>query len=217
MLIACADSLILSWSIFKTGHHTLRREDLRIIERMMSSKNKQYHFVLVHGLGHGAWCWYKVRTLLESVGHQVTALDLAASGVNLKTLDEVHTMLDYSQPLLEFMETIPMNERVIIVGNSLGGFSLAYAMDKFPEKISVAVFVAAFMPDTSHGPSYVMDKLSELAPKENFMDTKFAIQEGAGKPKTTMHFGPEFIASKLYPKSSPEVSFTTFQELSNYQ
>ncbi|PIA52365.1 hypothetical protein AQUCO_01000316v1 [Aquilegia coerulea] len=158
MLIACADSLILSWSIFKTGHHTLRREDLRIIERMMSSKNKQYHFVLVHGLGHGAWCWYKVRTLLESVGHQVTALDLAASGVNLKTLDEVHTMLDYSQPLLEFMETIPMNERVIIVGNSLGGFSLAYAMDKFPEKISVAVFVAAFMPDTSHGPSYVMDK-----------------------------------------------------------
>ena len=38
------------------------------------------HFVLVHGLCHGAWSWYKVTTALESAGHRVTALDLAASG-----------------------------------------------------------------------------------------------------------------------------------------
>ncbi|PIA52366.1 hypothetical protein AQUCO_01000317v1 [Aquilegia coerulea] len=113
-------------------------------------------------------------------------------------------MLDYSQPLLDFMEMIPTNERVILVGSSLGGLSLAYAMEKFAEKVSVAIFLTAFMPDTSHPPSYVMDKYSELSPKEKFLDTKFSIQECAGKPKTTMHFGPEFTASMVYQLSPPE-------------
>jgi hypothetical protein len=31
--------------------------------------------VLVHGLCHGAWCWYKAATALESAGHRVTALE----------------------------------------------------------------------------------------------------------------------------------------------
>ncbi|KAF5183910.1 Salicylic acid-binding protein [Thalictrum thalictroides] len=170
----------------------------------MSSNNNKHHFVLVHGLGHGAWCWYKVRTLLESLGDQVTALDLAASGVNLKKLDEFDTMLDYSQPLLEFMETVSVDERVILVGHSLGGLSLAYAMEKFAEKVSVAIFLTAFMPDTAHPPSYVLDKYSELNSKEKFLDTKFSIQECAGKIRTTMHFGPEFTASKIYQLSPPE-------------
>lgn len=39
------------------------------------------NFVFVHGLGHGAWCWYKVITTLISLGYKATALDLAASGV----------------------------------------------------------------------------------------------------------------------------------------
>ncbi|KAK9938994.1 hypothetical protein M0R45_015704 [Rubus argutus] len=34
------------------------------------------HFVLVHGAGHGAWCWYKIATLLTAAGHNVTTLDL---------------------------------------------------------------------------------------------------------------------------------------------
>jgi hypothetical protein len=26
-------------------------------------RRHRHHFVLVHGLCHGAWCWYKVATL----------------------------------------------------------------------------------------------------------------------------------------------------------
>ncbi|KAF0923473.1 hypothetical protein E2562_006362 [Oryza meyeriana var. granulata] len=40
-----------------------------------SSGGSSKHFILVHGLCHGAWCWYKVVTMLCSVGHRVTALD----------------------------------------------------------------------------------------------------------------------------------------------
>ncbi|CAI0430231.1 unnamed protein product [Linum tenue] len=35
-----------------------------------------HHFVLVHGVGHGSWCWYKIRTLLESSGNcRVSCVD----------------------------------------------------------------------------------------------------------------------------------------------
>jgi hypothetical protein len=32
-------------------------------------------------------------------------------------------------------------------------------MEKFPEKIAVAVFLSAFMPDTTHKPSFVLDQV----------------------------------------------------------
>ncbi|KAL2531910.1 Methylesterase 1 [Abeliophyllum distichum] len=41
--------------------------------------------------------------------------------------------------------------------------NMALAMEKYPNKISVAVFVNAFMPDTLHTPSYVLDKDVALA------------------------------------------------------
>ncbi|MBA0743358.1 hypothetical protein Gogos_006043, partial [Gossypium gossypioides] len=46
----------------------------------------------------------------------------------------------------------------IVVGHGLGGLNLALAMDLFPHKISVGVFLSAFMPDTIHQPSYLVDK-----------------------------------------------------------
>ncbi|GKU99027.1 hypothetical protein SLEP1_g11941 [Rubroshorea leprosula] len=129
----------------------------------MAEPQKQSHFILVHGACHGAWSWYKVKPLLESAGHRVTALDLAASGINMKAIQDVHTMHQYTEPLLEILAALPSGEKVILVGHSLGGVNLALAMDKFPEKISVGVFMAAFLPDTSHRPSYVLDQDLELA------------------------------------------------------
>ncbi|KAL4346928.1 hypothetical protein GQ457_17G015380 [Hibiscus cannabinus] len=41
------------------------------------------HFVLVHGGGFGAWCWYKTMTLLEETGFKVDVVDLTGSGVIL--------------------------------------------------------------------------------------------------------------------------------------
>ncbi|CAL5369561.1 unnamed protein product [Camellia sinensis] len=107
---------------------------------------RKSHFVLIHGSCHGAWCWYKVATLLRSGGHGVTVLDLAASGVHPKQVEEVRSMSDYLEPLMEFMVSLQVDDRVILVGHSMGGIGISVAMERFPEKISVAVFVAAFMP-----------------------------------------------------------------------
>ena len=109
-------------------------------------EKKERHFVLVHGACHGAWSWYKVATLLKSAGHKVTALDLAASGIHPKQAHELRSLSDYLEPLMEFMASLPPEERVILVGHSMGGYCISAAMESFPEKVSVAVFCTAFMP-----------------------------------------------------------------------
>lgn len=73
---------------------------------------KVYHFVLVHGVGHGAWCWYKVRTLLESSGHKVTCLDLAGAGIDRSNADDILSFDDYNKPLTDFMSQLPDDEKV---------------------------------------------------------------------------------------------------------
>ncbi|XP_052114717.1 putative inactive methylesterase 20 [Arachis duranensis] len=117
------------------------------------------HFILVHGACHGAWCWYKIKPLLEASGHKVTVVDLAASGTNLKKIEDVETFSQYSEPLLEVMESLPPKEKVVLVGHSLGGLNIALAMEKFPTKVQVGVFLTAFVPDTQHKPSYVIEKV----------------------------------------------------------
>ncbi|KAH9703874.1 methylesterase 1 [Citrus sinensis] len=129
----------------------------------MAEAKKQKHFVLVHGSNHGAWCWYKVKPRLEAAGHRVTAMDLAASGINMKKIQDVRSFYEYNEPLLEILASLSADEKVILVGHSFGGLSVALAADKFPHKISVAIFLTAFMPDTKHQPSYVVERDLELA------------------------------------------------------
>ncbi|KAJ4848701.1 hypothetical protein Tsubulata_034131 [Turnera subulata] len=106
----------------------------------------QRHFVLVHGACHGAWCWYKVAALLKSAGHKVTAMDLGASGVNPKQVQDLHSISDYFEPLMEFMKSLGEDERVILVGHSMGGVGISFAMERFPEKVAAAVFPTGSMP-----------------------------------------------------------------------
>ncbi|EOA29124.1 hypothetical protein CARUB_v10025391mg [Capsella rubella] len=55
---------------------------------MESSNQKQ--FVLVHGVCHGAWTWYKVKAQLEVASNCVTAVDV----------EEIQTLQDYCKPII---------------------------------------------------------------------------------------------------------------------
>lgn len=132
------------------------------------------HFVLVHGTCHGAWCWYKLVALLQRAGHRVTALDLGASGINFKQLDQdVASIWDYVQPLMEFMASIPHDEKVILVGHSYGGLPISLAMERFPQNILVAVFVTAYLPHYTSPPGSLIQEVRKCS----FLITpiKFAI------------------------------------------
>jgi pimeloyl-ACP methyl ester carboxylesterase len=117
-----------------------------MMENNGNGKKLRHHFVLVHGLCHGAWCWYKVATALSSAGHRVTALDMAACGARPGRAEEVPSFEEYSQPLLDAVAALPPEEKAVLVGHSFGGQCLALAMERYPDRVSVAVFVSAAMP-----------------------------------------------------------------------
>lgn len=120
------------------------------------------HFVLVHGACHGAWCWYKLKPLLQAAGHRVTALDLGGCGVHPSRLDEIVSLSDYLQPLMDFMASLVGDDdkdRVVLVGHSFGGLGVSLAMERFPEKISVAVFITAYMPNYKHPPATLIQEV----------------------------------------------------------
>ncbi|KAL0377776.1 UNVERIFIED_CONTAM: Salicylic acid-binding protein 2 [Sesamum radiatum] len=170
----------------------------------MADAKQQVHIVLVHGACHGAWCWYKLKPLLEAAGHRVTAFDLAASGIDKRTLEELRSFEHYSEPLLDFMASLPPEEKVLLLGHSLGGMNIALAMEKFPEKIKVAVFLTAVMPDTKHDPSYVLKESIEVKGDEDWLDAEF---KSYGPPEDNLvsaFFGPDFTANKLYNHCAPE-------------
>ncbi|KAL2348433.1 hypothetical protein Fmac_002433 [Flemingia macrophylla] len=167
---------------------------------MSEKKTEQKHFVLVHGVCHGAWSWYKLKPLLESAGHKVTALDLSASGINMNIIEQVHTFSVYSKPLLDLLASLPPNQKVVLVGHSFGGITIALAMDQFPHKISLGVFIAAFAPDTHHKPSYVLEEYTERYPISGWMDTEFSNSDS----KTILILGINFLSSKFYQLCSTE-------------
>nr|XP_025698737.1 methylesterase 1-like [Arachis hypogaea] len=123
------------------------------MEKEKESNKKRRHFVLVHGACHGGWCWYKVSALLKSGGHKVTAPDMAASGIHPKKVQDLASITEYVEPLIELLESLPSEseERVILVGHSFGGICISMAMELFPKKIAAAVFLSAFMPSPDRG------------------------------------------------------------------
>lgn len=70
------------------------------------------HFVLVHGAQHGAWCWYKTKSLLEIAGHRVSAPDLTSAGISTVNADDVKSFDHYNQPLYDVLESLGETEKV---------------------------------------------------------------------------------------------------------
>lgn len=164
----------------------------------------QHHFVLVHGACHGAWCWYKVATLLASAGHRVTALDMAGCGASPVRGEDVASFEDYSRPLLDAVGALPPGERAVLVGHSFGGQSLALAMERYPERVAVAVFVSAAMPAAGKPMALVLQEFSREIGPDFYMDCIYSTGSEPEHPVETLLLGPEYLAKRLYQLSPPE-------------
>ncbi|XP_060174416.1 methyl jasmonate esterase 1-like isoform X2 [Lycium barbarum] len=154
------------------------------------------HFVLVHGSCHGAWSWYKLMALIRSSGHNVTAIDLAASGINNQQPRDIPSISQYFKPLMNFMTSLPPNKKVVIVGHSLGGLAIARAMETFPEKISASVFISAAMPGPTLNVSTLMKVL--LRQQNPLLDNRYTYDNGPNNPPTTFNFGQKYLADYVY-------------------
>lgn len=68
-------------------------------------------FIFVHGMGGGAWFWYEVQTLMKHFGMNATAVDLTSHGINKAVADDVTTVEQYTQPLIDAINNTAGNVR----------------------------------------------------------------------------------------------------------
>ncbi|KAK4280316.1 hypothetical protein QN277_011955 [Acacia crassicarpa] len=158
------------------------------------------HFVLVHGGGFGAWCWYKTIALLEEGGFKVTAIDLTGSGVHSYDTNKITCLSQYVKPLTDFLENLAEGEKVILVGHDIGGSGISYAMELFPSKISKAVFLAAAMP--TNGQS-TFDAISQQAGSNDLMQQAqiFLYANGIDHPPTSIGLDKSLLKDLLFNRS----------------
>ncbi|KAG6431959.1 hypothetical protein SASPL_103531 [Salvia splendens] len=163
---------------------------------------KTKKFVLVHGEGFGAWCWYKSIALLEESGLLPVALDLAGCGIDTTDAKNVTTLAEYSKPLIDFLHNLPEDEKVILVGHSSGGACISYALEHLPDKISKAVYLCGTMVADGQRPFDVFAE--ELGSAELFSPESKSLIYGNGKdnPPTGFMFEKPHLQG-LYFNHSP--------------
>jgi pimeloyl-ACP methyl ester carboxylesterase len=97
-------------------------------------------YVLIHGAGGTSWYWHRVIPYLELAGHQVVAMDLPCD-------DDAADLDDYADVVLE---AIGERRDLILVAQSLAGFTAPLVCARVP--VRLLVLVAAMVPRPGESP-----------------------------------------------------------------
>lgn len=91
-------------------------------------------YVLIHGAGSDSWYWHLVAPQLEARGHDVVAVDLPCD-------DDSAGFEEYANVVVD---AVGDRGDVILVAQSLGGFTAPLVCDRLP--VALVVLVAAMVP-----------------------------------------------------------------------
>jgi pimeloyl-ACP methyl ester carboxylesterase len=106
-------------------------------------RQKKFTVIMIEGAWHWAGCFQKVANLLTQMGHPVLLPDLKSHGYHPATYDQVTCMADYVAPVAALLELAA--EPVVLLGHSMGGASLTYLGELYPDKIRQLIYLAAYM------------------------------------------------------------------------
>jgi pimeloyl-ACP methyl ester carboxylesterase len=134
---------------------------------------------------------------MENSGYKVSCIDLKASGIDRSDAETVLTFDEYNRPFVEFMSSLPHDEKVILVGHSAGGLSLTDATHKFGKKIRLAVYLAATMLKTGFcSEQDVKDGVPDLSEYGDVYELGFGL--GPDQPPTTALVKKEYQRKIIY-------------------
>ena len=102
-------------------------------------------FVLVHGGGHGGWCYAKVSALLGDAGHVVYAPSLTGLG------DRSHLVgpdVDLDTHITDIVNLLRWEDLhdVVLVGHSYGGMVITGIADRAADRVGKLVYLDAANP-----------------------------------------------------------------------
>lgn len=102
-------------------------------------------FVLVHGGGHGGWCYQPVARRLQARGHVVYAPSLSGMAERAHQMNpgiNLDTQIEDIVQLLHFEDL----KGAILVGHSYGGMIITGAADRATERVGHRVYLDAAYP-----------------------------------------------------------------------
>lgn len=97
-------------------------------------------FVLVHGTGHGGWCWKFVRGILEGKGHRVYTPTLTGCGERSHLL---HADIGLDTHITDIVNVLKWEELtdVVLVGHSYGGCVVSGVADRARKRLRHLVYL----------------------------------------------------------------------------
>jgi pimeloyl-ACP methyl ester carboxylesterase len=102
-------------------------------------------YVLVHGGGHGGWCYAKVKQRLESAGHEVFAPSLTGLAERSHLLSPAVDLHMHINDVVQLLHYWNLRE-VILVGHSYGGMVITGIADRATDRVGKLVFLDAANP-----------------------------------------------------------------------
>jgi pimeloyl-ACP methyl ester carboxylesterase len=103
-------------------------------------------YVLVHGGGHGGWCYQRVARLLRSSGHEVYTPTLSGLGERSNLLSPDIDLDLHVRDVVAVLHYEDLHD-VILVGHSYGGMVITGAADRAADRIGRVVYLDAANPE----------------------------------------------------------------------
>jgi len=117
-------------------------------------------FVLIHGAGDVGWYWHLVAAELQDRGHEAIAPDLPCD-------DDSAGLPEYADAVVR---AIGERTDVVVVGQSLGGFTAPLVCERVPAKM--LILVAPMIPAAGEAPAdYWTDTRYDEEERETYDDT----------------------------------------------
>lgn len=102
-------------------------------------------YVLVHGGGHGGWCYQPVARLLRSHGHEVYAPSLTGLGERAHLFRSGVDLDCHITDIVNLLHFEDLRD-VILVGHSYGGMVITGAADRAIDRVGHLVYLDAATP-----------------------------------------------------------------------
>ncbi len=102
-------------------------------------------YVLVHGGGHGGWCYQRVARLLRSAGHEVYAPTMTGVGERAHLLSGSVDLDMHIRDIVAVVEFEDLHD-IILVGHSYGGMVITGVADRIADRIGRLVYLDAANP-----------------------------------------------------------------------
>ena len=102
-------------------------------------------YVLVHGGGHGGWCYQRVARALRAEGHEVYTPTLSGLG---ERSHQVNAGIDLDTHVTDVTAVLHYEDLrdVILVGHSYGGMVVTGAADRAADRVGRLVYLDAATP-----------------------------------------------------------------------